>query len=86
MATSREPEHSESSADLSIMVSTTGSCSKYSYMAMAAGYGNYCGFGGRGQPMDEIDECCYAHDACWAAINYRWAAFKSYNWGYPKSK
>jgi len=28
-------------------------------------YGNYCGFGGSGDPIDPIDSCCQAHDHCY---------------------
>ncbi|KAL3877866.1 hypothetical protein ACJMK2_035510 [Sinanodonta woodiana] len=33
------------------------------------GYGNYCGFGGHGKPVDKIDRCCMLHDWCYRDIN-----------------
>ncbi|GIX74050.1 hypothetical protein CDAR_275331 [Caerostris darwini] len=28
-------------------------------------YGNWCGYGGQGKPIDRIDECCKVHDHCY---------------------
>lgn len=30
-------------------------------------YGNWCGYGGQGKPIDLIDACCQVHDDCYGS-------------------
>ncbi|XP_076340402.1 phospholipase A2 Scol/Pla-like isoform X2 [Tachypleus tridentatus] len=56
-------------------------------------YGNWCGFGGTGEPVDPIDKCCMLHDWCYDRVNDRECSvyyksgpyFLRYKWHIRKS-
>ncbi|XP_020911029.1 phospholipase A2 A2-actitoxin-Cgg2a [Exaiptasia diaphana] len=47
------------------------------------GYGCYCGFGGKGRPLDAIDRCCKAHDKCWDRLTRKKICTRKMTVGLP---
>ena len=53
------------------------------------GYGNYCGRGGSGIPVDRIDKCCKVHDECYGRVGSShklcWPHLALYTFSYDKA-
>uniref|UniRef100_G1SUZ8 Phospholipase A2 n=1 Tax=Oryctolagus cuniculus TaxID=9986 RepID=G1SUZ8_RABIT len=45
-------------------------------------YGCYCGWGGRGTPMDGTDWCCWVHDKCYGRLEERACNIRTQSYKY----
>uniref|UniRef100_T1IZR6 Phospholipase A2 n=1 Tax=Strigamia maritima TaxID=126957 RepID=T1IZR6_STRMM len=59
-------------------------------------YGNWCGIGGKGEPVDGVDRCCRSHDRCYhnhdrykdcqgIFFNIR-SYIRSYKWSFSRNR
>uniref|UniRef100_A0A4Q8K580 Phospholipase A2 n=1 Tax=Liphistius thaleban TaxID=1905330 RepID=A0A4Q8K580_9ARAC len=53
--------HKRSLFDLNQMVQKVTGRGGFDFI----GYGNWCGLGGGGKPVDDLDRCCEFHDLCY---------------------
>ncbi|XP_030621867.1 phospholipase A2, minor isoenzyme-like [Chanos chanos] len=71
MTVAKEPETPEENRDL-IQFREMIKCTlpNSSPLEDFGNYGCYCGLGGEGTPVDELDRCCFVHDGCYGdALN-----------------
>ncbi|KXJ26393.1 acidic phospholipase A2 DE-II [Exaiptasia diaphana] len=72
--------HKRNLLQFGFMVSCATGRSSFEYN----NYGNFCGYGGGGTPVDDIDRCCQEHDNCYGR-NEDCAYYSlSYDSGYIK--
>jgi len=59
-----ESQQGRNVAQLGVQIATH---TKFSPLTLA-NYGNFCGLGGSGTPIDGVDQCCFKHDNCYGDI------------------
>jgi len=60
------------------ILGTTSVEAKWSGSRGFAGYGNWCGSGGKGKPIDEADRICQIHDVCYTKAEKAGMVAKDY--------
>ena len=50
------------------MINGLNNCGAISNLGLSK-YGSYCGLGGEGVPVDELDQCCCHHDRCYGDVD-----------------
>ena len=56
------PQSRNAAFEFRAMISKVTGRSAFDYL----GYGCHCGLGGKGKPVDALDQCCQIHDQCYA--------------------
>ena len=59
--------HRRSLLDFVKMIAAATGRNPFDYSA----YGCYCGLGGFGTPVDDVDRCCQTHDSCYQDLKDR---------------
>ncbi|XP_078573278.1 neutral phospholipase A2 3-like [Branchiostoma floridae x Branchiostoma japonicum] len=49
------------------------------------GYGCFCGYGGGGTPMDDVDRCCEEHDSCYGLVTEECGSIYPYLFPYSST-
>ncbi|XP_059138496.1 basic phospholipase A2 3-like [Physella acuta] len=68
-----------SALNLGMMLSSMTKLSLLGTLINYNGYGCYCGLGGSGTPVDDVDKCCQIHDQCYGNITYCFPHVSNYD-------